>query len=749
MASDSRDAQMHPAARSDLDFESELRISPKPALTVLVALSQLLAWGAEMVPYLDRVAAQAVLFFLVVLALSALSWFLFDLKPLVGRWSTVLTLVAGIVLASSWLDAPQALTLLAVSTALDVALVGLPGATVVALVQSLLLGLLLSYPPTPRFEASTIAVTIAATWAMLAVMCAAHRPVRQQVVWVEEYFERARHLLEEAQDRKAELQQTLEGMAIANRQLALANERTTALRAIAEQAQRAKTAFVASVSHEFRTPLNMIVGLVELMVETPEIYAVMLSPKMRKDLETVHRNCEHLSKMIDDILNLTRVEAGRLALHREQVHLEEIVDSSRAAVDPLLRQKQLSLQIAIPDDLPPLYCDRTRIEQVILNLLSNAARFTKEGGITIQAMQQEGQVCISVTDTGPGILPEDAERVFEPFAQGSGQLWRDKGGSGLGLSISRRFVELHGGRMWLESQLGIGTSFFFTLPISPPIEHLARPGHMIREDWVWREHSFKAGRVASTDHLVRPRLVICDEPGTLYPQLLRHSDEVEIVAARDVTQATQELRLCPAHAVLLNTGTPEGLWPVVDRVKRQAPGTPIVGCAVPPQVQRAKEAGALGYLIKPVTRAELGAALRSVGDPVSRVLVVDDDPDVLRLFSQMLHVCDGGLEIATASSGQEALEKLRQKPPDLMLLDVIMPELDGWQVLESMAQDDGIADVPTFLVSAQDPGDELPASEFLLAAMDGGLSPSKLLRCSLKISELLLQPEEGLDLGPL
>jgi CheY-like chemotaxis protein len=168
-----------------------------------------------------------------------------------------------------------------------------------------------------------------------------------------------------------------------------------------------------------------------------------------------------------------------------------------------------------------------------------------------------------------------------------------------------------------------------------------------------------------------------------------------------------------------------------------------------PQVERAIKAGALGYLIKPVTRADLEGALRSVGGPVSRILVVDDDPDVLQLFSQMLYVCDSGLEIVTASSGREALEELRRMLPDLMLLDVIMPDLDGWQVLESIVQDEGIGHVPAFLVSAQDPGDEPPASEFLLTAMDGGFSPSKLLRCSLGISELLLKSEEGLDLGPV
>ena len=425
MDTDERDPRLHSAARSDPGLESELRISPKPVLAVLVAVSQFLAWGAEFLLHPDKVVGRAILLFLVVLALSTISWLLFAWKPLVGRWSTVLTLVATTVLASSWLVVPEGLALLTVTTALAATLIGLPGAAVIVAVIPVLLGLLLIYPITP-LDASAIVVAMVAPWAMLAVMHAAYRPLRQRVAWVEDYFQHTHHVLEEARDRKAELEQALEGMAHANRQLALANERTTALRTIAEEAQIAKATFVASVSHEFRTPLNMIVGLVELMVEAPEIYAVMLSPKMHKDLETVHRNCERLSKMINDVLDLTQMEAGRLALHREHVDLKEIVESCAAAVDPLLQQKQLSLQIAIPDDLPQLHCDRTRTEQVILNLLSNAARFTQEGRITVEATQQDQQVRICVRDTGPGILPQDAERVFEPFWQGPNQLWRER-----------------------------------------------------------------------------------------------------------------------------------------------------------------------------------------------------------------------------------------------------------------------------------------------------------------------------------
>ena len=731
---------------SPSSFEAELRIPIESVIAALMILSVALfllsdsqADPSEWVP--------TVLLALSLFAVAGTAGLLGNWKSKISRWFTVVALVALVHLGNMWLEGCALLALVGVPSALAVALIGPPAAAVTAVGETMLL-LLLPGSGAAGLDLRMVA-SLVATWAVLGVVYALYLLMRQQSRWVEEYFDRTQRFLVETRDRRVELEQALESLAHANRQLALANERTATLRTIAEEAQRAKTAFVASVSHEFRTPLNMIIGLVELMVETPEIYAVVLSPKIRKDLETVHRNCERLSSMINDVLDLTRMEAGRLAVLREYVDLREMVDGSVAAVRPLLEKKLLALQVTVPGDMPEVLCDRTRIEQVILNLLSNAARFTEEGRITIEAAQQVQHVLVSVTDTGSGVSPEDIERIFEPFWQGTDQLWRDKGGSGLGLSVSKRFVELHGGRMWLESELGVGTAFFFTLPISSPIEHIARPGHAIREDWVWREDAFRAGQAVSADELVKPRIIICDGPGSLYPQLVRYSDEVELVAVQGSAEAVRDLERCPAHAVVLNTAASDDLWSTIEAVRQQAPETPIMACAVPREAERAINAGTLGYLTKPVTRGDLERAIESVREPVRRVLVVDDDPDVLQLFTRMLHVCDSALEVVTASSGQEALEELRRTSPDLMLLDIVMPDMDGWQVLEAMVEEERIRDVPTFFVSAQDPSEQPPVSKFFLTTMDGGLSPSKLLRCSLEMSKLLLEPEKGLDLTPV
>ncbi|MDI7275075.1 MAG: HAMP domain-containing sensor histidine kinase, partial [Anaerolineae bacterium] len=491
----------------------ELSMSSKPVLLALLALGPVLYISGDVLTMPRDRLKDIIPYSFVLYGLVAASWRAEHCHELAGRWCTIVTLIIAAWLGCAWLRAPGFVALLPLPVVLATALVSPLASVAVALTETALAVLSHSLL-LPDSDAATFCALLAALWGSCGVAYGVVRPVSRLSEWVTEYYYRAQGALQDARQHKVELEQTLQAFAHANRQLALANERTAALRAIAEESQRAKAAFVGNVSHELRTPLNMIIGLVELMVRHPEIYTVVLSPKMRKDLETVHRNCEHLLDMINDVLDLSRVEAGRFPLHREPVSLQDVVRRSVAAVSPLLEQKQLGLLVTIPEELPPAYCDRTRIEQVILNLLSNAARYTQAGHIEVEVSYGSEQVLVRVTDMGPGIRPEDAQRVFDPFYQAASTR-SEGGGSGLGLSISKQFVELHGGRMWLESKLGAGTSFYFSLPLSSNLKHVVHPWHKIREDWVWREQGFTSGAVASDEQLRRPRIEVGDDDGAL------------------------------------------------------------------------------------------------------------------------------------------------------------------------------------------------------------------------------------------
>jgi signal transduction histidine kinase/CheY-like chemotaxis protein len=723
----------------------ELRISPKPIIAALIFLSLSFYFGVETSSASWEQVDRAISVAVVTLLLAAVSWLFSYWHPLLGRWSTLLSLVVVVYIVDVWLEVPEALALWALPVIFATSLIDFSASVCLAFGETLLLILLRTFRPT-FVPLDALGVALVGIWAALGGAYGFHYPARRLVGWLEDYFERGQRFLLEAQAQRAKLEQAVEGFASVNRQLALANTRATELRAVAEEAQRAKTAFVANVSHEFRTPLNMIIGLVDLMVESPEIYATVLSPEMRADLKVIHRNCEHLSNMINDVLDLTRMEAGRLALHKERVHLSQIIEASVETIMPLIEKKHLTMEVGIPRNLPAIYCDNIRIQQVILNLLSNATRFTDDGGITVAVIRQEQQVRVSVADTGTGIQPGDVDTIFQPFEQG--RLWRGKGSSGLGLSISKRFVELHGGEMWLESEPGVGTTFYFTLPISPPMQPASRPGYTINEDWIWHKDAFKAGRLAYSKDLVKPRMVVCDREGGLYDWLTHYATEAEFIQAEGLDELVQIVDQAPVNAVILNVMDPAELRSLIEQVRNAIVGTPILGCSAPRIVERAVCAGAVGHLVKPVTRADLAASIASIEQPVRRVMVVDDDPDIRQLFGRMLRVIDTDIEVLTAPDGEEALEAMRHRSPDLVLLDIVMNNRDGWQILEMILDDPALQRVPVVFISAQDPVDRQPMSDLLAVTIDEGISLNQLLRCSQALPALLRASETVPDLTP-
>jgi signal transduction histidine kinase/CheY-like chemotaxis protein len=654
----------------------------------------------------------------------------------VGRWFIVVVVGAAVWVGVVWLESPGFIALLAVPVAVASVLVGTSAALVMTLAQSVLIIAL----PLPFAQADALVVKVLSglsPWVVLSLTAARCIPLKDLAQRSWEHYERARDLADQAGEQRMEMEQTLDDLAHANRQLALTNERLADLRLIAEEAQKAKAAFLAKVSHEFRTPLNMIIGLADLIVETPQVYGEDLPPRLLEHLEIVTRNCRHLSRMVDDVLDLSQIDAGRMALHREWVDLGQITENALSLVRPLTSRKGIALSVSVPEDLRDVYCDRVRIAQVIVNLLTNAARFTDSGEIRVSAVQSDGHVTIGVRDTGPGICEEDAARIFEPFCQGTGERRPETGGSGLGLTISKQFVELHGGRMWLETEVGRGSEFLFQLPVQPADGPSASPGRWLVQDWEWRQRT-QATSAAPPEP--RRRVVVCDPTGEVHSSFVRHGDDGEYVGTASVRQALSALGECPARAVIVNGEWPGSVWESIHELAAAHPDTPMVGCSVPPRDVKARQAGARDYLVKPITRAKLAGAISRIGRRVARVLIVDDDEDARNLLVALLTSLDDGLAIWTAANGHEALDAMRERRPDLVLLDVLMPEVDGWEVMARKAEDDQISSIPVLLVSAQDPNDEPHVSCGIVATMGEGVSLGKLLRCTQELAAVMLEP---------
>lgn len=721
-------------------FEAEMRVPLEPVLVVLAML------GLVVVP-LGSDARSAVGgvniygFALLFPTAAALAWLLHGKWPALGRWMVALSF-AGLIQMGRLIGAPAFSQLLVLPTVLAAALIGAPAAAVTAGGTLVAIWFLPGAEGRELDLAGLLATSVANAGVVGVAGLLQHNIVRYSR-WMWESFTSSQTVLEDVRRSRMALEQSRGELENANRQLLMAGERMSTLRSIAEDAQKTKAAFVAKVSHEFRTPLNMIIGLAELMFEAPQIYTVALPPQMKEDLEVLLRNCRHLSSMIDDVLDLTRIESGRVALRKERIDLVAIVAEAAVAVRPLTEKKGLYLRVETPADLPEVYCDRTRIRQVILNLVSNAARFTDVGGITITLRDSGPSIRVTVADTGLGIADEDVDRIFEPFSQGNAATWRDRGGSGLGLSISRQFVRLHQGRMWLESAVGEGSRFIFELPVSPPVAHTAPAGRWIRSDWVWREGAFRTERSGIGDLARRPVVGVCDQAGYLQSELARYADDVDVVGAVTL----EGLDGASPDVLIVNAGTFDGAQAVLDTVRQRATPIPVVCCDLVRPAKRVDCDRSLKYLVKPVSRRSLNAALATLGCALRRVLVVDDDPQVRGLFQRMLELFDETLEVECAADGLSALTALNGGDFDLVLLDLLLPDMEGWDVLAHLRELPGQSELPVFFVTAQDPLEEPASSSYVLTSALGGFSIPDVLRRSLQLAQMAVTPDSALDSG--
>lgn len=633
---------------------------------------------------------------------------------LAALWGGCIALAIGL-----W-PAAAAISLLALPVAL-VALVVAPRAgllTAGAAVGGLIVSAQVGHGPTTESLALPLALI-----GGVAVLCwLALRPFEAALRWSWARYDAARAGLETVRDAQADLKQAVKDLAEANLQTARLNQLLGMARRAAEEAERVKAEFVANVSHELRTPLNMIIGFAELMMSAPKTYG-RISTALRADLAVIHRNSQHLAALIDDVLDLSQIEAGRMALTRERGPLDEIIAAAAEAIRPLYQTKGLYLRVEADEGLI-VSCDRTRMREVLLNLLSNAGRFTEQGGVVVQARAADGEVVVSVTDTGPGIAADDQARLFQPFQQADGSIRRRFGGSGLGLSISKHFVELHGGRMWLESEPGRGTTISFTLPFEPGPASGGSYGRWLNPDWEYRQRTRKW---LAPKPAVRPRLIVAERGARLQRIVRRYGGDVELVAVADLAAAAAELARGPAAALLVSDLDVGGALERIRAAELLPPGAPALICALPEEVEAARAIGADDYLVKPVSAEALLAALDRFEVRRGTILIVDDEADAIRLFWRMLSASGRPYRVLTATNGSQALALLESDRPDAILLDLTMPGMDGFQLL---AQRGAAAwrDAPIIIISARDPTGHPIVASALAFTVGGGLSVSRIVQ---------------------
>jgi PAS domain S-box-containing protein len=458
----------------------------------------------------------------------------------------------------------------------------------------------------------------------------------------------------------------------------------------AEAATQAKSVFLANMSHELRTPMNAIIGFTRLVMRRAQD---VLPQRQYENLEKILLSAEHLLTLINDILDLSKIEAGRMEIHPVSFQLEALVDMCLHTLEPMVRSERIHVVKELEAGLPLLATDQDKVRQILMNLLGNAVKFTTAGTITITARHHDGAITMAVTDTGIGIPAEALEHIFEEFRQVDSSTTRQYGGTGLGLSISRRLAQLLGGDITVQSAVGVGSTFTVTLPLhyngAPVGTRVATiPSH---------EESISS---SESDKII---LAIDDDPDVIY--LLRESlteAGYHVVGATSAEEGLQQARTLRPLAIMLDIRMPhKDGWQLLHELKTDATtrDIPIIVLSIVDNKALGYQLGAFDYLLKPFDQETILTALTRIPLQRGRLLVVDDDPQVVDLVRQLLE--GEPYEVVAAADGQEALEAITLQRPDIVLLDLLMPRLDGFAVIEHLRRDAQYCQLPVIVFTAK------------------------------------------------
>lgn len=541
---------------------------------------------------------------------------------------------------------------------------------------------------------SAIALSIAVSWLIAKTLYAT-------LEWYEATQSHTAELLRETRNRRAELKQVVKSLGSAYDTQTRMQRELIYARQKAEEMQHMKERFAANISHELRTPLNIIWGFSEIMHLSPEVYGeIVWTPTLRRDVYQIYRNSQHLLKMIDDILDLSRFEMTEFTLQREPTPLNPLLESAIEIAQTLFQNHPVELSWDIHPNLPTLNIDRSRIRQVLLNLFTNARRFVPSGSVKLVAMCEGDNVVISMCDTGIGISADKLSLIFDDFYQVDTSLSRSYGGAGLGLAISKRFVEAHQGRIWAESEDEQGTTFTFTLPISP--------NGILDDIEIPQTKSVIKNHVDTHNNINRVLVIGADFP--LITTLKRHLSSFELISISAKDSVSDAILEYFPMAIIHNI--PPGQHQAVEKITTTS--VPVIQCSLPSTEWINHEVNIKASLSKPITMQQIQQAVSALDD-IENILIVDDDRGFVQLVERMLTENSTTYHIQRAYDGENALVTLQDTQPDLIILDVIMPNMGGMQLLEQLSQSSVWCEIPIILLSATD------YTEHILANQDSEL----------------------------
>jgi len=475
-------------------------------------------------------------------------------------------------------------------------------------------------------------------------------------------------------------------------ELKRSNEELEHARAESEAANKAKSSFLANMSHELRTPLNAIIGYSEMLEEE-------VDEDFAPDLQKINAAGRHLLALINDVLDLSKIEAGKLELYLETFDIYKAIMDIVGTTDPLIKKNNNTLKINCSAETGSMHADLTRVRQCMLNLISNAAKFTDHGVITLhvsrEGAEETGWVVLSVSDTGIGMTEEQLGRLFEAFSQAEATTAKKYGGTGLGLAISRRFCRMMGGDVTVTSIPGEGSTFTMKIP-SKVVDPRAKPKVEIPKPDI--RHEALESSVATV-------LIVDDDP--VARDLLQRYLQKNGFRAVCASNGKEALRLAGEvhpHVITLDVFMPEmDGWAVLSALKANeaTSSIPVVMITMEDNKELGFALGIADYLTKPVDREQLLRLLQKYRlDTPQPVLVVDDDNPTREMVKKMLE--RAGWEAMDAENGLVALERLKEKIPAVILLDLMMPEMDGFEFITRLRREEPWRNIPVIVVTSKD-----------------------------------------------